>query len=317
MIPLKIPDKLIKSKSCSNQEEYINKLSKKHLKKIKDNMTVNYSKIDTWIMSNLKNVNGKAYNFEKIILAPIDELRLIKLWIDSQPEDFGKCPITKKNKKSQTYVKELKSIVNWYSNNINKSHFIENLGLTVCPYCNRNYINVANISGKKRVTSQIDHFFPKSKYPLFALSFFNLMPVCPCCNNLKDENIMNISIYDIKHHYEDISFSYLPLKDDYLTNNDSIEIMLKSTPNMKLNISTLGLEELYKLHKDYVQEILKKKVMYSQDKVDELYENFKDLFADKDDVKRLIFGNYINDQDVHKRPLSKLTTDICKELNLL
>ncbi|RLA83177.1 MAG: hypothetical protein DRG78_05150 [Epsilonproteobacteria bacterium] len=37
----------------------------------------------------------------------------------------------------------------------------------------------------------------------------------------------------------------------------------------------------------------------------------------KEEVYRFIFSNYLNDRNLSKKPLSKLTRDIANELNLL
>ena len=48
------------------------------------------------------------------------------------------------------------------------------LNFNTCPYCNRNY-TVTVDRNKKIVRPDFDHFFPQSRYPLLALSFFNLI----------------------------------------------------------------------------------------------------------------------------------------------
>ena len=58
-----------------------------------------------------------------------------------------------------------------------KRNFIRNTGLKVCPYCGMEYIRPTNKSKK-----QIDHFFPKRKYPFLALCYYNLIPSCDTCN---------------------------------------------------------------------------------------------------------------------------------------
>ena len=58
-----------------------------------------------------------------------------------------------------------------------KRAFIINSGLRVCPYCGMEIIKPTN-----RTKKQIDHFFPKSKYPFLALSYYNLIPSCDTCN---------------------------------------------------------------------------------------------------------------------------------------
>lgn len=64
----------------------------------------------------------------------------------------------------------------------------DSLKLTVCPYCNRQYIFTAkNEEGKWKCRPQLDHFYVKSKYPFLSCSFYNLIPSCPFCNEGKND----------------------------------------------------------------------------------------------------------------------------------
>lgn len=48
------------------------------------------------------------------------------------------------------------------STKYNAYMFIENLGVTICPYCDEEYLDVVeNGNGGKLRTLEIDHFFPK------------------------------------------------------------------------------------------------------------------------------------------------------------
>ena len=58
-----------------------------------------------------------------------------------------------------------------------KRDFISKTRLRVCPYCGLTIIEPSN-----RTKHQIDHFFPKGKYPFLALSYYNLIPSCDKCN---------------------------------------------------------------------------------------------------------------------------------------
>lgn len=58
------------------------------------------------------------------------------------------------------------------------------LGLRTCPYCNANYTIV---SAKGRFRADLEHFFPKSKYPYLSVTLYNLFPSCPTCNKLKGD----------------------------------------------------------------------------------------------------------------------------------
>jgi hypothetical protein len=40
------------------------------------------------------------------------------------------------------------------------------------------------LNKSKELMPEIDHFYPKDKYPFLAVSFFNLIPSCLTCNGL-------------------------------------------------------------------------------------------------------------------------------------
>jgi len=74
------------------------------------------------------------------------------------------------------------------------------------------------------------------------------------------------------------------------------------------------LEKLYNQeHRDIVIELLVKKAYYPQSYVKEL----SSFGFSKDEIYRYLFSNYNKDDDLHKRPLSKLVRDISEELWLL
>jgi hypothetical protein len=47
----------------------------------------------------------------------------------------------------------------------------QKLNIKVCPYCNTQYTLVINNGENHKAKFQFDHFFPKSRYPFFSLSF--------------------------------------------------------------------------------------------------------------------------------------------------
>jgi len=194
-------------------------------------------------------------------------------------------------------------------------YFVEKLDLKTCPYCNRNYTFVVDEdSGKLR--PEIDHFYPKSIYPFLAMSFYNLIPSCPICNHTKSnkDRLDLKNPYDIKN--EDFKFTYIPTSVDFsnIENKkydlDDFDIELDGN---QANIEVFKLEELYKQHKDIVLELLIKKAYYPKSYIEEL----KSFDFSEDEIYRYLLGNYKKDEDLHKRPLSKLTRDISEELGLL
>lgn len=64
----------------------------------------------------------------------------------------------------------------------------------ICPLCNQ------------RTVTTLDHILPKTSYPTFAVTPFNLIPACADCNKIKDTYQPNVSEEEIIHpYYDDIS----------------------------------------------------------------------------------------------------------------
>ncbi|MGB3962330.1 MAG: hypothetical protein WBK95_08860, partial [Sulfurimonas sp.] len=79
-----------------------------------------------------------------------------------------------------------------------------------------------------------------------------------------------------------------------------------------------ALQTLYNEHKDIVLELIQKAQIYNESYLDELMQNYEGtLFKNREDLMRLITCGYLNDEDLHKRPLSKLIKDISEELGLV
>ncbi|AWU99167.1 hypothetical protein DM992_06055 [Burkholderia sp. JP2-270] len=93
-----------------------------------------------------------------------------------------------------------------------------NSNLFTCVYCNLEKIYVADISSvgdpvvRRRAYMDIDHFFPKSKYPYMAISFFNLIPCCHNCNSrakLVKEFTLTDHVHPYVKNFDDLyEFSY-------------------------------------------------------------------------------------------------------------
>ena len=97
---------------------------------------------------------------------------------------------------------------------------------------------------------------------------------------------------------------------------DSIEIKLKS--KIDANNEYFQIENLYKEHRDIVVDLYHKiKQEYSPSYIELLNKDIDGLNLTEEDVYRFVTCGYHNDEDFHKRPLSKLTKDIAKELQLL
>ncbi len=193
--------------------------------------------------------------------------------------------------------------------------FVKELNLKTCPYCNRNYtFTVDSKNGKLR--PEIDHFYPKSIYPFLAMSFYNLIPSCSICNHTKSsiikkglENPYTIDNASYKFTYMPNSINFATVKNEKY-DFDNFKIKISGNPS---NIELFKLEELYKQHKDIVLELLIKKAYYPHSYIEELSK----FGFSQDEIYRYLFCNYMQDEDLHKRPLSKLIKDISQELGLI
>jgi hypothetical protein len=211
------------------------------------------------------------------------------------------------------------------------------LKIKACPYCNAQYTVALEDSAK----FQLDHFFPQSEYPYLALSFFNLIPCCANCN-LKKKAKDTYKNFPLIHPYEKSFHEIVKFE----TNEKIIEDFIKTgkfnSVDFKIKLSTkksgfdeiignhkeiFEIEEKANVHKDVVSELYMKAYIYNDSMKTELVNSFKvsigkdkedtlSLFTD-DEIDRIVFGNYTNEKDFHKRPLSKLTRDIAEELGLI
>ena len=201
---------------------------------------------------------------------------------------------------------------------------LDKMGVTVCPYCNRAYIATLK---EGKVRPQFDHYFPKAKYPYLALSLYNLIPSCGICNRTKAD--LDTREFPILYPYEEefgehIVFAVKIDNNDFVKcirgNSDSIVIGIRNPEEnalyeqVKNQDIRLHLTDLYNTHKDYVQDIFKSYYINTDRRVEELVRHFPDLFPTKEDVRSLLFMNYLRKDEWGKRPLAKLTYDIYREI---
>ena len=73
--------------------------------------------------------------------------------------------------------------------------------------------------------------------------------------------------------------------------------------------------DIYKIYSNIAIELIKKRYLYSDNYLETLFKQYEGtLFKNMKHLKGLIYGNYITDEEIHKRPLAKLTKDILEDL---
>lgn len=262
------------------------------------------------------------YSIADILGAKPQKLDEIARWFDYLED-------TKKSK--------FKYIKNEYENfktkkkEYNAYDLAKALDVNVCPYCNRNYtftvIDEELAAKQGEITRpEFDHFYGKDKYPILALSFYNLIPSCHICNSTmkgKAEFGIHTHIYPYEDSMNERAKFVLTLKNvDFYSAVSGIDIELKpNTPDDEKatnSIKAFKLNELYERHKDIALELIQKAEMYNDSYIDELMRNYEGtLFKNREDLLRLVFGGYITDEEISKRPLSKLTKDILEQLETI
>jgi hypothetical protein len=283
---------------------YDNEKQKIGFKK-KEKWTINIDDINELIKEKLENYS-KEIDLEKLITLNYSELCDLKIFIDNN-EDLTKLTEIQKDYFYTLYQR------------LKKPEYIKDLDITVCPYCNRNYIFNFKKSKSLEATAQLDHFFDKSSFPFFSVSIFNLVPSCQTCNQRKSEKQNEIYHPFIESLNDDVKFG-LKIKDSkFYYDKDSLEIEIpKNINKVNSHVETFNIQNLYNEHKDIALELIQKAQIYNESYIDELYQKYEGtLFKNREDVLRHITGGYIEDKDINKRPLSKLIKDISEELDLI
>ncbi|MCD6258293.1 MAG: hypothetical protein J7J31_01700 [Helicobacteraceae bacterium] len=199
----------------------------------------------------------------------------------------------------------------------------EKLNVNVCPYCNRNYTFTIKNKNAKSTRPDFDHFYDKNTYPILALSFYNLIPSCILCNSrLKSRTKFSTTthLHPYQESFNDFAKFKLKIeKCSFYYDENGFEITLKTKePRAQKIIDDFALQTLYDKHKDIVLELIQKAQIYNESYLDELMQNYEGtLFKNREDLLRLVTCGYVSDDDLHKRPLSKLIKDISEELELL
>ena len=224
------------------------------------------------------------------------------------------------------YNKIFHQIIDYNNIDDNLRHkIINNFNISVCPYCNRQYITTYKVWEKEiRVTADVEHFLPKENFPLFALTLYNFIPSCLVCNrsiksrryidmwNPYIDGFNNIAYFDIDIEKGDINslvgentgFSIRIVYDESV---DKESIYLAQN-----TIHMFRIEELYKAHKDHVRELLYKKYAINNTYLKGINELFEKEKLTEEESNLFTYGQTLKVEDFNKRPLSKLAYDLIK-----
>ena len=180
----------------------------------------------------------------------------------------------------------------------------------LCPYCQRNYVNVIQ-KDDLTIKPDLDHFYPKAKYPFLAATVDNLVPSCQVCNSrLKGE----IDFYKLKHlHplkpseniFKKIKFFYLGNKNIYIKGKASLLEIEQQY------IKTFRIEEIYNTHTEVLDDILEKNKKYNYVKKNHILKTCPSMGMRT--IKELVFHEYMN-IDENKIPMSSLKKSLFEKI---
>ena len=300
-----IPFAFMKTQDMKGLAKIAEKFYKANMKYRRDSIS-HIRELDDWCARYL---GIKTY--QEAVCAPPDELRRLKENLDrdgTAKSDSGVTAYVRECLYEKMRIDAKTVLMQWMEMN----------GILACPYCNHNYILYD--SRVKLNTGQLDHYYPKATYPIFAASFFNLIPTCSVCNLAKSNHLLNFSPYDTVHRHDEIMNFRLWRRS---VNEGAEQILAKDRlPKLELHgetegfreeIKLLKLEALYQKHEDLAREIEKKRDVFSDAYVESMEKKFG---LNLEQSKELLFGAKLNPDSFSQRPLSKFTYDILKEFDL-
>jgi hypothetical protein len=313
------------------------KLANEHKEKIKSDY-----EIEQQIKDKAESEKAKIKEFYEFLQKNLD------LVLTSKPDNLNSViiPEVKRilgneffvndKKVNKPTINELKKIFNYdlFIDYKKKKYcaysLVKSLNIQVCPYCNRQYTTTLRPENKKGGTRPtLDHFYLKSDYPYLALSFWNLIPACYSCNS-QLRGTRKIGLHPYEKGFEKILHFYTGIESvENFIGNSKQDILIalsaykKQKPNTSdlqdamLNYNVFRLEALYQQnHQEDVRELIQRAIIYNKSFSKSLFEQYTDLFDNEYDARRTMLANYTTTDGLEKRPLAKLTKDICEELGV-
>lgn len=283
--------------------------------------------------ANQKNaIKDIVTDFKSFILTePTEHEALIKKWDLIDVDLFSAHGVDKNGKKTQRKTNSfgisiLQALDFDKFRKVYATEIANIINIKTCPYCNAMLTIVLPKTKKENARFQLDHYYPKSKFPLLSICFFNLIPSCGHCNQYKGTGTpklgydfhlyaketpkegfkfkipdADVAKYWLNHKIDDVKIEFIPDRDSdkkYVKNhNDRYRI-----------------DRIYNTQKDIAEEIFWKASVYNESRITELISILK---ISESEIRRMILSNYISKEEIHKRPMAKFTQDIARQMKLI
>lgn len=275
---------------------------------------------------------------KKIIVADNNTLLTIKNSLDNcsvkfqygpcQCETCDDCLADLKKRKFHNSVMEILDYAYKGKNSLRKVY--SKIGIKTCYICNAQYAlaiepetSTDASSKQKRYAAkfQFDHYLPKNEYPALSISLYNLFPICSSCNQIKGDREIGIDFFssDFSRWKDKFKFSILEGSlSEFLIRQKRLQIDFTDHYKYPEGMSCLSdrydIKGIYNTQIDLVEELIIRKLKYSDTYKDKLSGSFPELFKNINIEDRIQLGTYTKVEDIHKRPMTKFLQDIDKQL---
>ena len=165
---------------------------------------------------------------------------------------------------------------------------------------------------KPKAFFELDHYYPKSKYPFLCVSFYNLIPICSSCNKAKKDITIDFDFYiESKSLIQEFKFTlskgsvakYIATKNK---NNITVEISHPNKKILKNFDERFSLSLKYNEYKDIVEELIYKEIKFNQIYLDSISNILNNTSLNKTIIKRIIYGNYSEKDEFLKKTFGKI-----------
>lgn len=359
----------------ANIEIDFNALEKLHLDAWKDSVEKGLENAVKGSSGNVKVFYGEIKKYhEELLIGRPPALRKVRNNIESAKSKIHKDEYQKEGVKNRlTSIFNYNAFVDSYLPKWGAYKLVQLLDTRACAYCNRLFtftldkVDSARTFNKtkdnkvkrkilKNITSsktrpELDHFYPKAKFPYLALAIYNLVPSCHICNsNLKGSR--NVDFDKLINPFEDDFDEIIRLKaclrneadiqkmidngkligsvKDYFGTQlfsgklESFDIKfdrvnLQDTVNnekAEKHIDLYALEELYDMHKDHASRIIKNAIRHGEASAKDIFSRHKGLFHSECEAKSAILSAEGDPNNINRFPLSKLAIDIARDFGI-
>lgn len=298
------------------------------VQRAQDAVIPNQTRLDFWDyllnddFRNLKRVITSRPDTLKVIIGEIEDICGAGFF--SNDIDFERATLT-------DFGVIVRNVFNYdaYRNGAQCSANCQQLNLSYCPYCNEQTIQVIeDINGldgdvRERALLQLDHFYPQSRHPYFAVSFFNLIPGCAVCNaQLKGEKKFDIdSHFNPFHKRLDDFFSFQIDSLLLQSENDVIINHINKAPHLDNALTDFTILNRYQniAHKRTVFKLFQSFKNHSSKINRSIAQQFQGLFINES-KRRVLLEKYnvpVNQNEINQVHLGKLKRDIVIQMKVL